>query len=334
MVRHHAIGPERRATIAVNADAAGLASTETAIIVEASLPVAAERSIYFHTAGQLWGAGTSSVGVTDGARQWYFAEGLVNALFDTYLLLLNPGEGTAHVAIDVLRGDGLPPLLIERAVPPRTRVTVHLNTAHPELARNTSFGLVVRSENPVPIVAERTMWWDDPVYGTNWVEGHTSAGATALPTRWSAGAVWPTGGSGSWSEFLLMVNPGHENATIRVSRPNGSGPAPAQTITVPPRSRVTLDLGTGFTPAPVLAGSPVIVECLDPLPAPVMVERSMYASTPGAVWSLGSNTPLTRLPPLISSHHGGHTTQPPARLRRLARYSCRRAAWTRAAQAP
>jgi hypothetical protein len=294
VVREHTIGPERRATINVNYDAAGLGSTDTSIIVDASLPIAAERSIYFHTAGQAWGAGTSSIGVTNAARQWYFAEGLANSLFDTYLLLMNPGEETAQVAIDVLRANGLPPLVIERAVPPRTRVTVHLNSAHPELAPNTSFGLIVRSENPVPIVAERTMWWRDPLGGANWVEGHTSAGASAAATRWTAGPALPSGRSSAWTDYLLIVNLDTAPATVRVSRPESTGTTPEQTtVTVPARSRITLDLATGVTPGSTL---PVLVESLGALPAAIVVERSMYANTPGAIWTLGSNSLLTPAP--------------------------------------
>ena len=272
-----------------------LASTDVAFIVDSSLPIAAERSIYLHVGSQPWGAGTSSVGAPAAATTWHFAEGLVNPIFDTYLLLLNPGDTAAEVSIEVLRADGLPPLLIERTLQPRTRVTVHLNGAHPALADSTSFGLTVRSTNAVPIVAERTMWWDDPVRGTNWVEGHTSAGAPEPATRWSAAGQSLSGAGGAAAAYLLIANPGDTIATVRVSRPETFSVTPEQTVTVPPRTRITLDLAVGFTPDPA-PHLPVLVESLGPSAVPIVVERSVYANTLDATWTLGSNELLTPVP--------------------------------------
>jgi hypothetical protein len=293
VVRQHTIAPERRGTISVNLDAASLASTDVAFIVDSSVPIAAERSVYRHVGSEFWGAGTSSVGAPAASTAWYFAEGVANPVFDTYLLLLNPGETTAQVSIEILRADGLPPLVISHTLAPGTRGTVHLNTAHPELAGgSTSFGLIVKSINDVPIVAERTMWWDDPIRGTAWIEGHTSMGAPELATTWCAGGNRLDGGE-SGAAYLLIANPADTTATVRVSRPRPFGPAPALTVDVAPHSRITLDLATGFTADinPVTAA--VLVESLGPSPVPLVVERSVYASRPDATWTLGSNTLLT-----------------------------------------
>jgi hypothetical protein len=294
VVRQHTIGPERRATIPVNLDAASLASTDVAFIIDSSVPIAAERSIYRHVGVEFWGAGTSSIGAATASPTWYFAEGLTNSVFDTYLLLLNPGETIAEVSIEVLRADGLPPLTIGRRLAPGTRDTVHLNTAHPELADvATSFGLVVKSVNAVPIVAERTMWWDDPVRGTAWVEGHTSVGAVEPATLWSAGRNTLVGEGGGGAAYLLLANPTAAPATVRVSRLQLFGPAPALTVSVPAHARITLDLTDGFPADSNPLTAPVLVESLGSSPVPIVVERSTYANTRDAIWALGSNSLLT-----------------------------------------
>lgn len=206
VVREHTIAPESRFTIDVNPDAAGLASTDLGIVIDSSEPIVAERSVYRDVGRTFWGAGTSSVGAPAAATEWFFAEGVSNPLFDTYLLLLNPGATTVDVDIEVMRADGAP-ITLARRLAPRSRATVHINSASPELASSsTSFGLAVRSTNG-PIVAERTMWWNDPVRGTRWVEGHTSMDARETATRWVAPENWLTGAGGNVSVYLLLANP-------------------------------------------------------------------------------------------------------------------------------
>jgi hypothetical protein len=163
------------------------------------------------------------------------------------------------------------------------------------LTDNTSFGLTVRSTNGVPIVAERTMWWDDPLRGTNWVEGHTSVGAAEPATRWSGAGVWIASAFGPPAAYLLIANPGDAIATVRVSRPRMFGAPSERTVTVPARSRITVDLGVGFEPG-LISTAPVLVESLGPSPVPIVVERSVYGNTLDATWTQGSNSLLTPVP--------------------------------------
>lgn len=297
VLRDHTIAPDSRATIDVNADAVGLASTDVAIVIDSSVPIAAERSIYRDAGGRFWGAGTSSIGAPAAATEWLFAEGLTNPAFETYLLLLNPGATTAEVEIDVLRANG-EPITLTRTIEPRSRATVHMKSAHPALALESSFGLVVRSVNGAAIVAERTMWWNDPVRGTFWVEGHTSMGALAPATRWFAPANWITGSRGQASVYLLLANPGATPATVHVM-PQDQSPGDAL-VTVPARGRATLDVTAVFSGGLVRPDgryAPLLVESLGDTPVPVVVERSIYANTDDTIWELGTNMLLTPLPP-------------------------------------
>lgn len=302
VLREHTVAPDSRATIDVNADAAALASTDLAIVIDSSVPIAVERSIYRDAGGKFWGAGASSIGAPAPAVEWFFAEGVVNPAFDTYLLLLNPGAMTAEIEIDVLQADGAP-IKLTRTVGPRSRMTVHLNRASQELTPGaSSFGLTVRSTNGAPIVAERTMWWNDPVRGTHWVEGHTSLGATAPATRWFAPGNWLTGARGNASVYLLLANPGATPATVRVTLPatsqvTGSGEV---MMTVPAHGRTTLDVTSTFVwefGSPDGRYASLLVESIGDVPAPIVAERSIYAHTDDTIWELGSNTLLTPLPP-------------------------------------
>jgi hypothetical protein len=311
VVREHTLAPDSRVTLDVNTDAAGLASTDVAIVIDSTEPIAAERSIYrnvdSNVGSAVWGAGTSSTGTPAAAAEWFFAEGLSNPLFDTYLLLLNPGTTAAQVEIGVLRADGTP-ITLTRTIAPRSRITVHINSASPELASpaaSTSFGLAVRSigATPAPIVAERTMWWNDPVRGTRWVEGHTSVGARETATRWLVPGNAVLGPAADASVYLLLANPGAAPATVKVTLPSAfTGMSMGGlTMTVPAYGRATLDVSSAFPPGdegqPDGRYSPVLVESVGDTPVPIVAERSVYANTLDVVWELGSNTLLTPLPP-------------------------------------
>jgi hypothetical protein len=178
-----------------------------------------------------------------------------------------------------------------------------MNSASPDLvSTGASFGLAVRSTNGTPIVAERSVWWNDPVRGTRWVEGHTAMGATALATRWFAPGNSLTGAGANASVYLLLANPGATPATVRVSASAVFPAAPTDqtTMTVPAFGRATLDVTATFAAG---AGRPdgrfaaLLVESIGNTPAPIVAERSVYANTLDTVWELGSNTLLTPLPP-------------------------------------
>ncbi len=124
IVREHIVAPDSRATIFVNADASGLTSSDLSIAIDSDVPIAAERSIYRDVGSAFWGAGTSSAGAPAPSTQWFFAEGLTNPAFDTYLLLLNAETTAATIEVSVLRADGLP-ITLTRTIAPRSRATVH-----------------------------------------------------------------------------------------------------------------------------------------------------------------------------------------------------------------
>jgi hypothetical protein len=92
--------------------------------------------------------------------------------FETYLLMANPNAADATVQVTYLREDGTT-VVKTYTVAALTRVVVYVNGMVPELV-NESFAIAVRSTNGVPVVVERSMYWQ------NW-RGGTSVTATPVP---------------------------------------------------------------------------------------------------------------------------------------------------------
>jgi hypothetical protein len=84
------VAPFSRKTIPASSfpDLAGRAFS---IIVGATLPVVAERAMYFGTtATRSWSGGGAAAGIPAPSATWYFAEGATGSFFDAFILLMNP----------------------------------------------------------------------------------------------------------------------------------------------------------------------------------------------------------------------------------------------------
>jgi hypothetical protein len=102
--------------------------------------------------------------VTRPSTRLYLAEGYTGGSFDTWILLANPGDDDAAVALVFCREDGS---RVERqvSIPPHARFTVKANEI-PGL-EGCSFSVLVESD--VPVLAERSMYffYQDRSGGTN-----------------------------------------------------------------------------------------------------------------------------------------------------------------------
>jgi hypothetical protein len=161
-----------------------LANVAVATTVTATQPIVVERAQYWPGIGYEWYGAHNSFGVMAARTRWGLAEGRVGnptglpaAGYQTYILLANPGDETAHVSIRFLRENGG---YFNRpfTVPAGRRLTVSIaGTASsvPELA-NENFGAFVESD--APIVVERAMYGN---YGNQLLGLGTNATATPLP---------------------------------------------------------------------------------------------------------------------------------------------------------
>jgi hypothetical protein len=144
--------------------------------------------------------------------------------------------------------------------------------ADPEL-KNRSFGAEVQFDRPGG--AERAMY-----FGPNFAGGTDSAGVPAPSTDW----FLAEGATGSFfTTFLLLANPGIDDATATLTYLPSNGVPVVRTHVVPAKRRVTINIADE---APSLADAVVATKVS--ATAPILVERSQYWPKP--VWEEGHNS--------------------------------------------
>jgi hypothetical protein len=126
-------------------------------VVSSDEPVVAERSMYGN--GRMWG--TNSVGTLATSNTWYLAEGSTAHGMETWILVQNPSGNQANVTLTYMTSEGVvegPRLTLE----PYTRKTVN---AAATVGSTWGVSTVVSSDEPV--VAERSMYGNGRMWGTN-----------------------------------------------------------------------------------------------------------------------------------------------------------------------
>jgi hypothetical protein len=235
---------------------------------------------------QIFGAGHAGAGVTATNTRWFLAEGATGSFFDLFYLIANPTTQATRVRITYLLPTGAP-LIKEYDVPAESRVTLSVDGEDARLSA-TAVSAIVESLDAVGIVVERSMWWP----GGQWYEGHLAAGATTTSLRWglAAGLV----GEGS-ETYVLIANTSASAGNATVTALPGAGGTPATlTVALPANSRVTVPMSQVVgpaTPSGVWFGT--LVESDGP---PIVVERAIYSTHEGILWSAGSAALGTPLP--------------------------------------
>jgi uncharacterized repeat protein (TIGR01451 family) len=232
VVQSLTIPPSTRATVLVN-DVPGLASVSVATLVAADVPLVAERAMYLNSTTRTWEAGTAASGAIAPSTTWSFAEG-ATGFFHTYLLLGNPSTTPASVSVTYKLPDGSP-LSKVYTVPPLARLTVDLNNDDPMLS-STSVGMEVTS--PVPIVAERAMWWQ----GYPWSEGSSAIGTTLAGSLWAIGEG-TEGGPLQASTFVLVANESATPGTVRFTVAYDDGTSEQKDFALVANARLTVRIG-------------------------------------------------------------------------------------------
>jgi hypothetical protein len=150
-----------RRTVLVD-DVPGLADTEVSaeITTDSNRPIIVERAMYWPQGA--WTEAHNSFAVTRPATRWALAEGELGGsqVFNSFLLLANPGNEAASVDITILRSGGRAPITLPRQqVPANSRVTLAADQWRRHgLTEGERFGLRVTSTRP--IVVERAMYWN------------------------------------------------------------------------------------------------------------------------------------------------------------------------------
>jgi len=282
--KRYSVAARSRLTILVNDEDVRLAATNVSAVFVSDLPLVVERAMYLSRhGGRLFEAGTASAGMTAPSLEWFLAEGATGDLFDLFVLIANPGDEAAAVTITYLLPDGSS-VVRARQIAPESRYTVWVDGEDPRLA-STAVSTVVRSTNGVPILVGRAMWWPGPF--PTWTEAHVAAGVTRPATRWAL-AEGESGGPDATTTYIVAANLSDWAATVRVTLLFEEGGQASRQFSMAARSRLTVEAGASF---PESAGRrfAALVESVGPTPAALVVERPMYMSPGGALWTAGTD---------------------------------------------
>jgi hypothetical protein len=254
------------------------------VTVTASVPIVAERAMYFGAA-PFWEGGHASTGTPEPSTRWYFAEGATGPYFDTYLLVGNPGFAPAHLSVTFLTGEGHT-VIKEYLLLPRSRLTLNVEDQDPAL-RDAAVSSILVAD--VPVVAERAMYW--PGTPTEWLDGHTASGRLEEGTRWGM-ADGRVGGPLAFETFVLVANRHDAPAEFRATFLPADGDPVERSFIVPPRSRFTLWVNT-MVPELEDETFGILLESTNGVA--ITAERATYWS--GTVpWRGGAAAPATPLP--------------------------------------
>ncbi len=253
--------------------------------VSSDRPINVERAMYFDAQGRYWAGGHEAAAVPAPATDWFVAEGCTGPFFDTYLLLANPNDHDVLATINYLKPGGVPPVVEQLPLRARSRTTVYVNARDGLQATDVSASISATG----PIVVERAMYWPKDV--ANWTEAHASAGITATGTRWAM-AEGAHGGPLGFETYVLLANPGDQDATVTVTLLRTDDRAPVSlTVDVPAHSRQTLSAGQfAITPGEAFG---IVVDSTNG--APIVAERAMYWNGGGRHWGGGTNETAVRI---------------------------------------
>jgi hypothetical protein len=169
---------------------------------------------------------------------------------------------------------------------PRQRLTRNVAFEDATLA-NAAVATEVTSI--LPIVAERAQYWP----GTAWEEAHASAGVTSTATRWGL-ADGQVGGPQNHQTYILLANPGANDASVVVTFLRPTGETITRFFPVPANTRRNVSIAGPGSEVPELinASFGALIESTQP----IAVERSMYSDAGGMTWAAGTNLTATALP--------------------------------------
>lgn len=224
------------------------------LAVTSSQPIVAERVQYFDYHG-LTGA-SSTIGVTETATSWTFAEGYTGPGFSTFILVSNPDAVAVAATVTFQRETG-GPVDVRLQVPALGRVSVNAADHVP------GSGFTTRVKADAGVVAERAMYF---AYGPDTTGGHVAMGARRPALRWDFAEGYTAG----FDTYYLLGNPTTETAAVALTFRTGGGATRTTNVGVAPGARLTVranDLVPGGEAGATLVSTNGIQ---------VVAERAMY----------------------------------------------------------
>jgi hypothetical protein len=280
-------GPQQRVTI----DALSvpeLAAQNFGVKVTSTVPVIAERSMYFGLGPTGFIGGTASVGAPGLSTNWFFAEGAAAPGFHTFYLLMNPNPFPISVVRSFFLEDGTR-LDSSYTVGAGSRQTVYLNDEMGHVG-----GAAAWFSSATPFIAERSIYWG----ASSWVEGTNVIGSPVQAANWHVPEGTETG---DFDSFLLILNPNANSVTVdiiiyveglgRFTAPENMrpvlGPASRRTINMSVFLKQMEQAG-GLAPG-TLANTSFSTRVRSVTGEAVVVEHALYRTFDGANrWRSGS----------------------------------------------
>jgi len=194
------------------------------------------------------------------------------------VILANPHATSLATTLTFLKEDGTTVVRTETLAPTSVK---RLRIDDIPGLEKTAVSTVVTTSGGLPIVAERTMFWDGRYYGA-----HTEKAGDAVRAKW----YFAEGSQGFFDTYVLLANANATAASVTISFLLETGSPVVKTYAVGPTSRLTVQAGS----IAELAGKSfgIVVDSTQP----IIAERAMYFGTPlfnGGHESAGVGAPAT-----------------------------------------
>ncbi len=291
--KQHTVAPNTRSTVSVNDDLQVKTSDPQqaiATIVQSTVPIVAERPLYFNFHGIT--SGTDVVGATSANQtSFYFAEGDsrhdATRTYSTYVTLLNPSASqTAHVTINYYN-NGL------RGTQTLSVGPMQRGTGTPA-ALNLHQQVAIQVTSDSGIVAERPMYFSDniPTAGGRTLGATSATGATSLGTNAGSDWLFAEGYTGNnFQEYLVLANFTNANVTASVKLEYTNGSTQTVPVSIGAKSQSYFDVNNAFK-HPVAGSTPTTSVSAEVTSgtAAIVAERVMYFHFGGAHLSGGTDT--------------------------------------------
>jgi hypothetical protein len=189
-------------------------------------PIAVDRTMFWTGQGANSPGYHSSVGASTPADTWYLPEGSSAWGFETWTLLLNPGDAAANVTLTYMT-ESSGAKVVSRKIPAHARATYSM------LADIGAADASTMVASDVPVVAERS------VYRDSRREGSCSIGATTPAADYYL-AEGATGYGVGFTTYVLVQNPGNDSNKVTLTYQTGSGEVAGPSFIMSPNSRHTV----------------------------------------------------------------------------------------------
>ncbi len=233
-------------------------------------------------------SGHATAAVTALSTTWRFAEGFTGAGFNTFFLVGNPDPATAAQIRATFFLEAGAPIVQLYTIAPSSRFDLWANQV-PGL-QDAAFSTLIESQNGIPTVAERAMYWN------GFAGGHVTTGLPAAATKWGFAEGLEHGLYGTFFRtFYLLNNATATAAQIRATFYREDGAGIVRTFAIGPNARFTLPAGL----YPELSNQRFAAFSESTNSVAITAERAAYwddsfhggHASPGTPWPTGTIAP-------------------------------------------